>query len=129
MVVLHSKEIKGGRVLWKDDVVTLNKLNDQLQETISHLGEENELLKACVYLNSTLKEMAEKEEKEKLPLNVYGPFEASVYRVNEKYRMQFVVKCKNTSFTRRFFARLYLACEKKFGGKIQMTMDMNPNNI
>jgi len=90
---------------------------------------ENELLKACVHLNSTIKEMAEKEDKNNLALNVFGPFEASVYKINEKYRMQFVVKCKNNAQTRMFFARIYASCERQFGNKIQMILDMNSNNI
>ncbi len=61
--VLHSKEIKGGRVLWQDDVATLNKLKDQLQETISHLGEENELLKAE---NEVKENRAKADEKNRL---------------------------------------------------------------
>ena len=94
---------------------------------------ENELLKGCVFLNSTIKDMADKienmEEKSSLALNVFGPFEASVYKVNDKYRMQFVVKCKNNSVTRMFFAKIYALCERQFGGKIQITLDMNSNNI
>ena len=73
--------------------------------------------------------MSEKSDKSKIPLNVFGPVEASVYKVNEKYRMQFVVKCKNNNETRAFFAEVYSVCEKSFGNKIQMSFDMNPNNI
>ena len=90
---------------------------------------ENELLKACVFLNSTVKDMAEKCEKNQLALNVYGPNEAPVYKVNEKYRMQFLVKCKNNNLTRAFFAEVYRICERQFGNKIQISMDMDPNNI
>ncbi len=90
---------------------------------------ENELLKACVFINSQIKEMAEKTDKQNVALNVYGPFEASVYKVNEKYRMQFVVKCKNNAETRMLFARLYALAEKQFSGKIQVSFDMNPNNM
>ncbi len=90
---------------------------------------ENELLKACVFLNTAIKDMAEQEDKSKLALNVFGPFEASVYKVNEKYRMQFVIKCKNNNVSRAMFAKLYASCEKTFGGKIQLSFDMNPNNL
>ena len=98
---------------------------DMMLVTLTSLSE-NELLKACVFFNSTLKELAENEDKTTLALNVYGPFEAPVYKVNEKYRMQFVVKCKNNSTVRRLFARLYGVCEKKFGGKIQISIDTDP---
>ncbi len=101
---------------------------DVMLVTLSSMSE-NELLKACVFLSASIKENAETEKKDDVALNVYGPFEASVYKVNEKYRMQFVIKCKNNKSTRDFFARLYLMCEKKYNGKIQITFDMNPNNI
>ena len=90
---------------------------------------ESELLKSCVFMNSSIKEMAEKEDKKDVPLNVYGPFEANIYKVNEKYRMQFVIKCKNNLNTRMMFAKIYALCEKQFNGKIQISFDMNPNSI
>jgi primosomal protein N' (replication factor Y) len=101
---------------------------DMLLITLTAFSE-NELLKACVFLNTTIKERADEYDKNSLALNVYGPLEASVYKVNEKYRMQFVVKCKNNNVTRQFFAKIYALCEKTFGNKIQITMDMEPNNI
>ncbi len=101
---------------------------DMLLITLTSFSE-NELLKACVHLTSAIKDMADKEDKNSLALNVYGPLEASVYKVNEKYRMQFVIKCKNNSMTRVLFAKIYAMCEKSFGNKIQITFDMNPNNI
>ncbi len=90
---------------------------------------ENELLKGCVYMNTVIKDMAEKEDKQKVVLNVYGPFEASVYKINEKYRMQFVIKCRNNNETRALFAKVYAMCEKQFNGKIQISFDINPNNM
>ena len=74
-------------------------------------------------------EEAEKQNNSDVPLTVFGPFEASVYKINEKYRMQFVIKCRNNKNTRLLFSRLYAVCEKKFNGKIQITFDMNSNNI
>lgn len=44
--LLHSKKISAGRVLWQDDVTILNELKEKLQDTISQLGEENDLLQA-----------------------------------------------------------------------------------
>ncbi len=101
---------------------------DMLLITLTAFSE-NELLKACVFLNTAIKEKADEYDKNSLALNVYGPLEASVYKVNEKYRMQFVVKCKNNNVTRQLFAKIYALCEKTFGNKIQITVDMEPNNI
>ncbi len=101
---------------------------DILLITLTSMSE-NELLKACVFLNAQIKEYAEKADTKNLAFNVYGPFEASVYKVNEKYRMQFVIKCRNNNETRKLFAKIYVVCEKKFNGKIQLAFDMNPNNM
>ena len=41
-----------------------------------------------------------------VPLVLYGPFEAPVYRVQNVYRMRFVLKCRLNKRTRAFFDRL-----------------------
>ena len=92
---------------------------DMLLITLTAFSE-NELLKACVFLNSAVKEQAEGIDKNLLAFKIYGPNEAPVYKV---------VKCKNNNETRMFFAKIYALCEKNFGNKIQITMDMDPNNI
>jgi primosomal protein N' (replication factor Y) len=38
-----------------------------------------------------------------LPFTVFGPFEAQVYKLNEKYRLRMVVKCKLNRESRGFF--------------------------
>ena len=101
---------------------------DMILATLTSASE-NELLKACVYLNSQIKELADNSDKQAVAMTVYGPFEASVYKVNEKYRMQFLVKCINNVQTRQLFARIYALCEQKFQGKIQLSFDINPNNM
>lgn len=62
-IVLHSKVITGGHVLWQDDVKQINELIDELRDTQERLGENNELLKA----ENELKERrARTEEKSRL---------------------------------------------------------------
>ena len=39
-----------------------------------------------------------------MPFMVFGPFEAHVYKVNEKYRLRMVIKCKLNKDSRRLFA-------------------------
>lgn len=46
------------------------------------------------------------EEFRDVPLVLYGPFEAPVYRVQNIYRMRFVLKCRLNKRTRAFFDRL-----------------------
>jgi primosomal protein N' (replication factor Y) len=38
------------------------------------------------------------------PFIVFGPFEAGVYKINEKYRMRLVIKCKLNKTSRRIFS-------------------------
>lgn len=62
-----------------------------------------------------------------LPFVVFGPFEAQVYKLNEKYRMRFVVKCKLTQTTRRMFGELLgeFAADKR----VVVAIDLNPLTV
>ena len=63
----------------------------------------------------------------KLPFVVFGPFEAQVYKVNEKYRMRMVVKCKLNSRSRSLFHELL--CEFASCRGITLAVDMNPLTV
>lgn len=61
----------------------------------------------------------------KLPFVVFGPFEAGVYKINEKYRMKLVVKCKLNSAVRKMFSRIL----RKFSEESKnstLSIDFNP---
>lgn len=58
-----------------------------------------------------------------LPFVVYGPFEAGVYKLNEKYRMKMVLKCKLNSITRRMFHELLLEFSQK--RDFSLAIDLN----
>ena len=60
----------------------------------------------------------------KLPFIVFGPFEASVYKVNEKYRMKMVVKCRLNSEVRGMFSSL-LAELSKSSRDTAVSIDLN----
>ncbi|MBQ8642192.1 MAG: primosomal protein N' [Clostridia bacterium] len=87
-----------------------------------------------------------------IPLVLFGPFEAPVYRVQNIYRMRFVLKCRLTKRTRAFIDRLL--CEYSGGSlpsgekqprktagntevrlhsrgdrRISVTVDLNPSTI
>lgn len=62
-----------------------------------------------------------------LPFTVFGPFEAQVYKINEKYRMKMVVKCRLTAKTRELFRTLLL--EFALDRKVKLTVDLNPVSI
>lgn len=60
----------------------------------------------------------------KYPFVVFGPFEAQIYKLNEKYRMRMVLKCKLNSETRRLFHELL--CEFSAVRDVTLTVDHNP---
>ena len=63
-----------------------------------------------------------------LPFIVFGPFEASVYRVNEKYRMRTVVKCKLNRQTREIFSKLLSELSGSMKN-IAVSIDLNPVTV
>ena len=67
--ILHSKAIRGGHVLWQDDVKQINDLIEQLRDTQERLGESNELLKAELELKES---RARTEEKSRLYDRIAG---------------------------------------------------------
>ena len=62
-----------------------------------------------------------------LPFTVFGPFEAQVYKINEKYRMKMVVKCRLSAKTRELFRTLL--SEFALDRKVKLTVDLNPVSI
>lgn len=59
-----------------------------------------------------------------LPFVVFGPFEARVYKVNDKYRMKMVVKCRLNNECRRMFGELLAEFSVK--RDVTLTVDLNP---
>ena len=68
-----------------------------------------------------------KESYSSLPFTVYGPFEAQVYKVNEKYRMRMVVKCRLNADSRRLFKELLSAFSEK--RNVSLAIDLNPLTV
>ena len=62
-------------------------------------------------------------------LIIYGPFEAPVYKVNDKYRMHVVVKCRMNSRTRYMFRELMKEFNSSLYKKITISIDVNPTII
>ncbi len=62
-----------------------------------------------------------------LPFTVFGPFEAQVYKINEKYRMKMVVKCRLSAKSRKLFASLL--AEFSLDRKVTLTVDLNPLGV
>lgn len=91
-------------------------------------GDENELLKSCVRLNSRFIEML-KSDYPDIKLQLYGPFEAPRYKLKEKYYMRLIIKCRMDKRCRRIFSDIYTEFEKNSNRKVMLSIDVNPNSL
>ena len=80
---------------------------DMVQLTLTS-EDEQELFRKTRELSDSVKEKLSGKYG-KLPFLVFGPFEAQVYKLNQKYRMRMVIKCKLNSESRELFHELLLA--------------------
>jgi len=85
--------------------------------------DEAELFRASSHLSDVIVGKVSGEYS-KLPFTVYGPFEADIYKVNEKYRMRMVVKCRLSHETRRLFHEVL--CEFSTVRAVTLSIDLNP---
>ena len=94
------------------DMVTLTLTSD----------EERELFKSSkALLDSVVDKL--NGEYAGLPFVVFGPFEAQIYKMNEKYRMRMVIKCKLNAKSRSLFHKLL--CEFSQNRKTTLAIDFN----
>ena len=98
------------------DMVTMTVTADGESEARDFAGE----------VSSKLFELLEKEYSD-LPFVVFGPFEAAIYKLNEKYRMRLVVKCKLSKRVRGLFHRVL--CEFAPKREASLTLDLNPLTV
>ncbi len=89
---------------------------------------ENSLLQAASFLADMLQQIRE-EEFPQVELVSFGPFEAPVYRVDNKFRMRMVVKCRLQKQTLAMFARLLCVFWQKAGRQNSLSIDFNPSNL
>ena len=77
------------------------------------------------------REIREKQKKEyaDIPLIIYGPFDAAIYKIGGKFRKQIIVKHKNNAKSRALFAEMLKKYGKIAGGKLSLSVDINPSNI
>ena len=98
------------------DMVTLTLTSD----------DEQTLFKESRHLSDSILEKLS-GELGRLPFVVFGPFEAQVYKLNEKYRMRMVIKCKLNSQTRSLFHSLL--CEFALVRGATLAIDLNPLTV
>jgi len=60
---------------------------------------------------------------------IFGPFEAPVYKVQNKCRMRMVVKCRLNRSTRALFKRILEEFGKQSGQRLTVSVDFNPSSL
>ena len=98
---------------------------DMVQLTLT-ADDESELSRAADTLSTMVKAKLAGEYA-KLPFVVYGPFEAQIYKLNEKYRMRMMVKCRLNAESRRMFSELLSEFAKDRKGTL--AVDLNPLTV
>lgn len=78
--VLHSKMIKGGHVLWLDDIGQINQLIEKLRDTQERLGESNEIIRAEIDIKE---KRAGTEEKSRLYDRIAGETAPQLEKADE----------------------------------------------
>jgi primosomal protein N' (replication factor Y) len=62
-------------------------------------------------------------------LIIFGPFESPVYKVEGRYRMRMVIKCKLNKRTREMFKTILERASKVSHPKTTLSIDFNPSNL
>ncbi len=95
--------------------------------TISH-RDERELASASAMLAKMLSELTSGEFSD-VPTVVFGPFEASVFKVDERYRMRMVIKCVLNKRSREMFSKILAKYSAGSAKKPNLAIDFNPTNL
>ena len=91
-------------------------------------ADEKELLKATKILSEKFSTLI-RESYSDLPLITFGPFEAPVYKVDNKYRMRIVVKCKLNKRSRTMFSELLCDFSRSGARGLNLSIDFNPSTL
>lgn len=92
-------------------------------------GDEDALTRAAARLSKSFGRYISEEYKD-VKVIAFGPFEAPIYKISDKYRLRMVVKCRLNSRARALFDSLL--CEFGDGGGkngVTLSADFNPNGI
>ena len=90
---------------------------------------ETELMQGTRRLAQELESLRQEEAYREVELVVFGPFEAPVYRVDNRYRMRMVIKCRLTRTTLEMFGDLMCRFQNGCGNRIRLSVDFNPSNL
>ncbi len=90
--------------------------------------DEKELLKASGILSDKLRSALSGDYQD-VPAVVYGPFEAPVYKVESRYRMRMIVKCRLTRRSRALFSEILSTFSQSGVRGLNLSIDFNPSSL
>lgn len=64
-----------------------------------------------------------------VPLLIFGPFEAPVYKLDGRYRMRLVIKCRLNKRSRELFSEIYASYGSKRKLDPMLSVDFNPSSL
>ncbi len=85
-------------------------------------------LKCASAIFGDIKSMIDGEYSD-LPVVSFGPFEASVYKVDERFRMKVVLKCRRSSRLLEMFSQIIKKYTTPAYKNISISFDINPTNV
>ena len=91
--------------------------------------DEKNAVSAAAGLHSKIKAAKEQPEYRELPMILFGPFEAPVYRVDGKYRMRIIIKCRLGESMRKLFSELLRSFPRSEADAPVLTVDFNPTSL
>ena len=91
-------------------------------------ADEPELLRASAKLSSSLDEKLSDTYTD-VPVVKYGPFEAPVYKVEGKYRMRMVIKCRLNKRCRAMFSEILSEFSRAGAKGLSLSVDFNPSTL
>ncbi|MBE6556196.1 MAG: primosomal protein N' [Ruminococcaceae bacterium] len=91
-------------------------------------ADEAELGRASAVLSDLVQSKSRRDYPD-VPLVCYGPFEAPVYKVENRYRMRMVVKCRLNKRTRAMLSELLLAFSQAGTRSVSLSIDLNPSTL
>lgn len=92
-----------------------------------HGEDEPSVLELALELDKKLREYITGEYSD-IPMYIFGPFEAPIYKVNNVYRMRIIIKCQITKRVRELVSRL-LADFPKASARAAISVDTNPASM
>ena len=91
-------------------------------------SDEKELTKHALRLREELDRLGANDFCD-VPMIIFGPFEAPVYRVEEKYRMRLIIKCRLNKRSRELFSKILVRFGKDGAKAPVLSVDFNPSSL